>query len=189
MAKSVEEMTLKELRESIFVQNKAEMERWNRLFKESSDEEKEVSDDEPEIEEVPEEEISAQSDEEDGTGDSVLDEIQQNLELSDTEVEILNNLIDSETDAISDYSKGLSETQNEYVRKLLTEILDDESKHLSQLKYLKSMGTDQDYVPKDDEAIDEISSILSDNPPEVEETTSEEDEPTAEEETEEDSEE
>lgn len=176
MTKRVEDMTLKELRESIFQQNKLEMEKWNKLFKESDDSsEDEVSDDEPEIEEVDEEEISSQS-EDDGTGDSVLDEIQQNLELSDSEVEILNNLIDSETDAISDYSKGLNETQNEYVRKLLTEILDDESKHLSQLKYLKSMGTDQDYVPKDDQAVDEISEIFSDDPPQVDDTTDDSDE-------------
>lgn len=89
-----------------------------------------------------------------------MDELASKIHLSKNEVAILDDMIDSETDAISDYSRGLTEAKNKYVRKLLTEILTDESKHLAQLKYLKSLGTDDDYVPKDQEAIDELQDTL-----------------------------
>lgn len=89
-----------------------------------------------------------------------MEELGQKIHLSKPEVEIMDSLIESETDAISDYSKALNETKNKYVRKLLTEILTDESKHLAQLKYLKSLGTDSDYIPKDKEAIDELHDTL-----------------------------
>lgn len=91
---------------------------------------------------------------------SVLDEIAEKIHLSNPEMELLTGLIDSETDAITDYSGALNETKNKYARKLYTEILSDEAKHLAQLRYLKSMADDSGYVPKDQEAIQELSKTL-----------------------------
>lgn len=99
--------------------------------------------------------------EEDGeSGEFNFDEIAEKIKFTGPEVEIIDSLIESEVDAISDYTKALNETKNKYARKLYTEILDDESKHVSQLKYLKAMGTDDDYVPKNDEAKEELADIL-----------------------------
>lgn len=93
-------------------------------------------------------------------GEFNFDEIAEKIKFTGPEVEIIDSLIESEVDAISDYTKALNETKNKYARKLYTEILDDESKHVSQLKYLKAMGTDDDYVPKNDEAKEELADIL-----------------------------
>ena len=104
--------------------------------------------------------VEFMSDDEEDENDSILNTIAEKLHLSKNETEILDDLIESETDAISDYSKALNETKNKHARALLTEILNDESRHLTQLSYLKSMGTDGEYVPKDKEATDELADIL-----------------------------
>lgn len=153
---------------------------WNHLF-ESEDESKEndetdtddVKDEEDDIEPSEDDaiviadsddstppDIDVSEDEDDESSDTILNEIGEKVKLSKSEIEILESLIDSEVDAISDYTKALNETKNKFARKLYTEIISDESKHLSQLKYLKSMGTDSDYIPKDKDANDELAEIL-----------------------------
>lgn len=150
---------------------------WNRMFE--ADDENETTDDTSTVDnaentvddnlsepsdndaiEVSEDETHPDADEDDESSDSVLSDISEKVKLSKIEIEILEALIDSEVDAISDYTKALNETNNKYARKLYTEIISDESKHLSQLKYLKSMGTDSDYIPKDKDANDELAEIL-----------------------------
>lgn len=137
---------------------------WNSLF-ESEDE----TEDEENVIEEPEEEVDDESspevdpveeDENESDSDDILSEISAKVKLTKAEIEIVDSLIESEVDAVADYSKALNETKNKFARKLYTEIISDESKHLSQLKYLKSMGTDSDYVPKDKEANDELAEIL-----------------------------
>ena len=126
------------------------------------DDDNDTDNDPPEIddgEEIKEDEEDDDN-EEDEEDDSILDAISEKVKLSKAEVEILDSLIESEVDAVSDYSKALNETKNRFARKLYTEIISDESKHLSQLKYLKAMGTDSDYIPKDKEANDELAEIL-----------------------------
>jgi rubrerythrin len=81
-------------------------------------------------------------------------------DFSEEEVAIIDGLIESEVDAVSDYGKALNETQNETARKVYTELLNDETKHLQQLKYLKAKGTGGEYEPKDDEAKQELDGIL-----------------------------
>ena len=133
-----------------------------------SDEEKNDNDDRDyedfdsndETNDIPEIDPSTKSEEDENASDSILDNISEKVKLSKNELEVIEALIESEVDAVSDYSKALNETTNKYARKLYTEIISDESKHLSQLKYLKSMGTDSDYVPKDKEANDELAEIL-----------------------------
>lgn len=96
--------------------------------------------------------------------DSILNDAgsdeDDNGEFTEEENEIIDGLIESETDGISDYSKALNETNDPTARKLYTEILSDESKHLAQLKYLKAKKNGEDYVPKDTEAKDELDALV-----------------------------
>lgn len=162
------------------LQEALEMLEWNRMFESDADddqkEEQDTDSGEDEDIQEPSEDDAIEVSEDDETPpdidsddedddtesdtDSILSDISEKVKLSKTEIEILESLIDSEVDAISDYTKALNETKNKFARKLYTEIINDESKHLSQLKYLKSMGTDSDYVPKDQEANDELAEIL-----------------------------
>jgi hypothetical protein len=74
-----------------------------------------------------------------------------NNQYNEKDVEILNKLISSESDAINDYFDATTNTVDTNLSRLYGDIGREERFHLEQLMYAKSLITGEKYEPKDPE--------------------------------------
>lgn len=159
----------------------AEMNKWNSMFESEEDEKEEKDENDEKVDDLNMVEEPSEESDEDNDSDqlppeiededkindeessdhmSILNNIKDKVHLNKIELELIDGLIEDEMDAISAYSKSLNEVKSTHARKLFTEILNDETKHLAQLKYLRNMSTGDDYIPKNDDANEELAEIL-----------------------------
>ena len=77
------------------------------------------------------------------------------------DIEILNKLVASESDAINDYFDAAKDCNDETLRRLYGDIGHEERFHLEQLLYAKSTLTGEKYEPKDPEVKKEYEELLA----------------------------
>ena len=77
------------------------------------------------------------------------------------EVERLNELIASENSAIGEYFQASKETNVDVLRRLFSDIGDEERFHVEQLLFAKSQITGERYVPRDPDIKKEYEELLS----------------------------
>lgn len=83
-----------------------------------------------------------------------------NNQYNEKDVEILNKLISSESDAINDYFDATTNTVDTNLSRLYGDIGREERFHLEQLMYAKSLITGEKYEPKDPEVKKEYEELL-----------------------------
>ena len=81
-------------------------------------------------------------------------------EYNTKDVDILNKLIASESEAINDYFDGAKDCNNETLRRLYGDIGHEERFHLEQLLYAKSTLTGERYEPRDPDVKREYEELL-----------------------------
>ena len=81
-------------------------------------------------------------------------------EYNTKDVDILNKLIASESEAINDYFDGAKDCNNETLRRLYGDIGHEERFHLEQLLYAKSTLTGERYEPRDPDVKHEYEELL-----------------------------
>ena len=91
-----------------------------------------------------------------GTDDS---DVQNEFDPKD--IEILNKLVASESDAINDYFDAAKDCNDETLRRLYGDIGHEERFHLEQLLYAKSTLTGEKYEPKDPEVKREYEELIA----------------------------
>jgi rubrerythrin len=91
------------------------------------------------------------------------DDDDDDYDADDDDIAALETLIESESEAISDYTRALNETKSPNVRRVYEDILAEEGKHLQQLLYLKGKLTGDNYTPKDPSAKSETDSLFDDD--------------------------
>lgn len=91
-----------------------------------------------------------------GTDDS---DVQNEFDPKD--IEILNKLVASESDAINDYFDAAKDCNDETLRRLYGDIGHEERFHLEQLLYAKSTLTGEKYEPKDPEVKKEYEELIA----------------------------
>ena len=77
------------------------------------------------------------------------------------EIETLNNLISSENSAIGEYFQASKETNVDVLRRLYSDIGEEERFHSEQLLFAKSQITGERYVPRDPDVKREYEELLS----------------------------
>ena len=77
------------------------------------------------------------------------------------EIERLNDLIASENSAIGEYFQGSKETNVDVLRRLYSDIGEEERFHVEQLLFAKSQITGERYVPRDPDIKKEYEELLS----------------------------
>ena len=100
----------------------------------------------------------------DGTGDAIdigIDTCPTQNQYDPKEIEVLNKLIASEADAISDYFDGSKETRIPVLSKLYSDIGEEERFHIEQLLYAKSTITGEKYEPRDPKVRSEYEELLA----------------------------
>lgn len=85
-----------------------------------------------------------------------------NNQYNEKDVEILNKLISSESDAINDYFDATTNTVDTNLSRLYGDIGREERFHLEQLMYAKSLITGEKYEPKDPEVKAEYEKLVGD---------------------------
>lgn len=85
-----------------------------------------------------------------------------NNQYNEKDVEILNKLISSESDAINDYFDATTNTVDTNLSRLYGDIGREERFHLEQLLYAKSLITGEKYEPKDPEVKAEYEKLVGD---------------------------
>lgn len=85
-----------------------------------------------------------------------------NNQYNEKDVEILNKLISSESDAINDYFDATTNTVDTNLSRLYGDIGREERFHLEQLLYAKSLITGEKYEPKDPEVKEEYEKLIGD---------------------------
>lgn len=85
-----------------------------------------------------------------------------NNQYNEKDVEILNKLISSESDAINDYFDATTNTVDTNLSRLYGDIGREERFHLEQLLYAKSLITGEKYEPKDPEVKAEYEKLIGD---------------------------
>ena len=85
-----------------------------------------------------------------------------NNQYNEKDVEILNKLISSESDAINDYFDATTNTVDTNLSRLYGDIGREERFHLEQLMYAKSLITGEKYEPKDPEVKEEYEKLIGD---------------------------
>ena len=85
-----------------------------------------------------------------------------NNQYNEKDVEILNKLISSESDAINDYFDATTNTVDTNLSRLYGDIGREERFHLEQLMYAKSLITGEKYEPKDPEVKAEYEKLIGD---------------------------
>jgi len=85
-----------------------------------------------------------------------------NNQYNEKDVEILNKLISSESDAINDYFDATTNTVDTNLSRLYGDIGREERFHLEQLMYAKSLITGEKYEPKDPEVKAEYDKLIGD---------------------------
>lgn len=83
-----------------------------------------------------------------------------NNQYNEKDVEILNKLIASESDAINDYFDATTNTVDTNLSRLYGDIGHEERFHLEQLLYAKSLITGEKYEPKDPEVKSEYEELI-----------------------------
>lgn len=83
-----------------------------------------------------------------------------NNQYNEKDVEILNKLISSESDAINDYFDATTNTVDTNLSRLYGDIGREERFHLEQLMYAKSLITGEKYEPKDPEVKKEYEELI-----------------------------
>lgn len=83
-----------------------------------------------------------------------------NNQYNEKDVEILNKLISSESDAINDYFDATTNTVDTNLSRLYGDIGREERFHLEQLMYAKSLITGEKYEPKDPEVKAEYEELV-----------------------------
>ena len=83
-----------------------------------------------------------------------------NNQYNEQDVEILNKLISSESDAINDYFDATTNTVDTNLSRLYGDIGREERFHLEQLLYAKSLITGEKYEPKDPEVKKEYEELI-----------------------------
>lgn len=83
-----------------------------------------------------------------------------NNQYNENDVEILNKLISSESDAINDYFDATTNTVDVNLSRLYGDIGREERFHLEQLLYAKSLITGEKYEPKDPEVKKEYEELI-----------------------------
>lgn len=83
-----------------------------------------------------------------------------NNQYNEKDVEILNKLISSESDAINDYFDATTNTVDTNLSRLYGDIGREERFHLEQLLYAKSLITGEKYEPKDPEVKAEYEELV-----------------------------
>lgn len=81
-------------------------------------------------------------------------------EYNTKDIDILNKLIASESEAINDYFDGAKDCNNETLRRLYGDIGHEERFHLEQLLYAKSTLTGERYEPRDPDVKREYEELL-----------------------------
>lgn len=81
-------------------------------------------------------------------------------EYNTKDVDILNKLIASESEAINDYFDGAKDCNNETLRRLYGDIGHEERFHLEQLLYAKSTLTGERYEPRDPDVKREYEELV-----------------------------
>lgn len=89
---------------------------------------------------------------------SDISDIQNQYNAKD--VEILNHLISSEADAISDYFEGSKNTKNPILTKLFSDIGEEERFHIEQLLFAKATLTGEKYEPRDPKVKKEYEELV-----------------------------
>jgi len=124
-----------------------------------------LDEDEPDTEEVEEDETKTTE----GPDDYDLKEFGNhggpdvpNNQYNEKDVEILNKLISSESDAINDYFDATTNTVDTNLSRLYGDIGREERFHLEQLMYAKSLITGEKYEPKDPEVKEEYEKLIGD---------------------------
>ena len=82
-------------------------------------------------------------------------------EYNTKDVDILNKLIASESEAINDYFDGAKDCNNETLRRLYGDIGHEERFHLEQLLYAKSTLTGERYEPRDPDVKREYEELVN----------------------------
>ena len=80
---------------------------------------------------------------------------------NEADVERLNFLISSESDAINDYFEATTKTSDPHLSKLYGDIGHEERFHLEQLMYAKSVITGEKYTPKDPDVRKEYEELIN----------------------------
>ena len=133
-----------------------------------SDLEDETYDDDDEVEETEEvDEVEEEPAETEGPDGYDLQDFGKhggpdvpNNQYNEKDVEILNKLISSESDAINDYFDATTNTVDTNLSRLYGDIGREERFHLEQLMYAKSLITGEKYEPKDPEVKKEYEELL-----------------------------
>ena len=145
------------------------------VFQEADEDNKKTND---EVEEFDDEEIDSNDTDnkpEDETSDNVGDD--DDLDLSDfgnhggdelpnneydpKEVETLNALIASEAAALSEYADAAKTSNVDVLRRLYSDISDEERFHMEQLIFAKSELTGEEYIPRDKDVKKEYEELLA----------------------------
>lgn len=90
-----------------------------------------------------------------------VDDSDEQNEYDSKDIEILNHLIASESDAINDYFDGAKDCSDETLRRLYGDIGHEERFHLEQLLYAKSTLTGEKYEPRDSKVKKEYEELLA----------------------------
>ena len=124
----------------------------------------EDKDDDKELDETLDE-IETETKEEDSDDDIDIDSFGTDTsdvqnEYDEKEVEMLNNLIAAENDAMNDYFEAGKNTNQEILRRLYADIGAEERFHAEQLIYAKCTITGEKYEPRDPKVKEEYEELL-----------------------------
>jgi ribosomal protein S18 acetylase RimI-like enzyme len=128
-----------------------------------------LEEDEPKEDEDKGDAIDADTDENNGSVETTTTDTEVELgidvsgeqnQYNPEEVNRLNQLINSEMSAVSEYFNAAKESKEPNLMRLFSDIGDEERFHLEQLLYAKSMVTGEEYEPQDPKVKKEYKELL-----------------------------
>lgn len=139
--------------------------RFGNVFMESNDEEDKEDDDEDLDKTLKDIEDSSSDDEDDDEDEIDIDSFGSDTsdiqnEYDPKEIELLNNLIAAENDAMNDYFDAGKNTNVDILRRLYADIGAEERFHAEQLIYAKCTITGEKYEPRDPKVKKEYEELL-----------------------------